>query len=101
MNAREIYRLVVNQYGESYQVDKAIEEMGELIQALIKYRQHGTNKDNVAEEMADVEIILSELKLIFSNRESVKEWKKYKLERLESNVKKDRLNEEKFQTEFF
>lgn len=34
-----------------------------------------------------VEIILAELKLLFDNEDNVKEWKNYKLDRLEKQLK--------------
>ena len=85
-NRGDVYKQAIEEFGERYQVDKSLEEMGELIQALIKYRQHGTNKGNVSEEMADVEIMLEQLKIIFANANAVERWKKEKIERLETRV---------------
>jgi len=82
MTDTEVYKAAIDKFGERYQTDKAIEEMGELIQALIKYRQHGNNKYNVDEEMADVEITLEELKIIHKNKKAVARWKKKKIDRL-------------------
>ncbi|KOM97095.1 hypothetical protein ACP49_16310 [Clostridium botulinum] len=46
----------------------AVEELAELQQAISKYQREPTifNIDNIAKEMADVYIILEELKLIYS-----------------------------------
>ena len=74
------------------QLDVAIAELSELIQAICKLKRYGYTDEecyfNLAEEMADVEIVLAELKLMFDNEDNVKEWKDYKLDRLEK-----RLNE--------
>ena len=47
---------IISYYGEQFQIDKAIEEMSELTQALIKARQGPDNltEENVLEEIADV-----------------------------------------------
>ena len=92
---KQLLERVITANGMNKQLDVAIEELSELIQAIckIKRRDSITNesfavKGNLAEEMADVEIILAELKLLFDNEDNVKEWKNYKLDRLEK-----RLNE--------
>lgn len=92
---KQLLERVITANGMNKQLDVAIEELSELIQAIckIKRRDSISNesfavKGNLAEEMADVEIILAELKLLFDNEGDVKEWKNYKLDRLEK-----RLNE--------
>lgn len=44
---------------------------------------------HIAEEMADVEIMLNQLKRIYHNQTEVKEWKEVKIQRLDSVVKKE------------
>ena len=92
---KQLLERVITANGMNKQLDVAIEELSELIQAIckIKRRDSLSNesfavKGNLAEEMADVEIVLAELKLMFDNEDNVKEWKDYKLDRLEK-----RLNE--------
>ena len=92
---KQLLERVITANGMNKQLDVAIEELSELIQAIckIKRRDSLSNesfavKGNLAEEMADVEIVLAELKLMFDNEDNVKEWKTYKLDRLEK-----RLNE--------
>ena len=92
---KQLLERVITANGMNNQLNVAIEELSELIQAIckIKRRDSLSNesfavKGNLAEEMADVEIILAELKLLFDNEDNVKEWKNYKLDRLEK-----RLNE--------
>lgn len=89
---KQLLERVITANGTSTQLDVAVEECSELIQAICKIKRYGyTDEDcyfNLAEEMADVEIILAELKLLFDNEGDVKEWKNYKLDRLEK-----RLNE--------
>ena len=44
------------------------------------------NPEGLAEEMADVEIILEQLKLMFANEQNVKNWKTFKVQRLEKLI---------------
>ncbi len=67
-----------------------MEEASELIKAICKLRRNGVTEDTVndlAEEMADMEIMLEQLKVMFYLFEGVEEWKNYKLKRLSKMVK--------------
>ena len=70
-----------------------IEEMAELTLALQKFKRNPSkeNADSVCDEMADVEIMLEQNKLIFSEQE-VELRKDFKLDRL-SNTLKDTMYE--------
>jgi NTP pyrophosphatase (non-canonical NTP hydrolase) len=67
---------VVAKYGSSPQIDMAIEEMSELTKALLKYRRlnYGIHpqeeidkrRKDIADEIADVEILIFQLRNIFS-----------------------------------
>lgn len=74
---------IISYYGEQFQIDKAIEEMSELTQALIKARQDPDNltEENVLEEVADVWVMIEQLKLIFKGQEVVEEYVDYKISR--------------------
>lgn len=90
---KQLLERVITANGMNKQLDIAIEELSELIQAICKVKRHECASDsfavngNLPEEMADVEIVLAELKLIFDNEDNVKEWKCYKLDRLEKRLK--------------
>jgi hypothetical protein len=58
----EILTSAIEKYGEEKQERKAIEEMSELILAIS--HKHFGREHNIAEEIADVEIMLKQLKLI-------------------------------------
>ena len=73
----------INSYGNASQKIKAIEEMGELIQAISKSLLD--NENNVEEEIADVEIMLTQLKIMY-NLSDVENWRNYKLNRLKDRV---------------
>lgn len=87
----KMLRKVVERYGADAQLNVAVEELSELIKALCKYKRGEENYKNIAEEMADVSIILSELKIIFDNTEAVSDWKKRKLRRLKMRMLKEVL----------
>lgn len=79
-------------YGPEAQVDKAIEEMSELIKALLKLRYAEKDyavdicTEAVAEEMADVEIMLEQLRIIFKNQHKIDVWRRDKISRLERRL---------------
>lgn len=72
----------IDTYGKQPQVDMAIEEMSELTKALLKERRALNGNDtetleqatmNIADEMADVIIMLTQLTMIYENRADVQE----------------------------
>ncbi|MCB2308854.1 hypothetical protein LGL08_20415 [Clostridium estertheticum] len=79
-----VYKDAVQVFGVAKQVDMAIEEASELIQALCKYKRGLLH--NVEEEMVDVEIMLEQLKLIF-NPHMLEGYKYSKIERLRKTIK--------------
>ncbi len=95
-------------YGSNNQIDVAIEEMSELIKALLKERRQAnvlefdvtaTEKlealnNNIAEEMADVIIMLVQLQMIYDNKESVSDYISMKVERLKRRMEGDRKSNE-------
>lgn len=83
-------------YGKQPQVNVAIEEMSELTKALLKERRalHRDDPDawkqatmNIADEMADVIIMLTQLTIIFENRDDVQVIINRKLARQEERLK--------------
>lgn len=80
---KSVYIEAITTYGEIPQIDVAIEEMAELIQALSKYKRG--KQHNVEEEIADVSIMLDQLKLIFNNKK-VKKIKRRKIARLKRRL---------------
>ena len=80
MDEQELYKKVLQVSSIEKQVDMCIEECSELIQALCKYKRG--KPDNICEEIADCEILLEQMKIIFNKNEYVEGWKAYKLNRL-------------------
>lgn len=68
---KNIYRRLVEKFGAEKQIIVAIEELSELQKELCKYLRgaylpkHPSNLVHIAEEIADTEIMIEQLKLIF------------------------------------
>ena len=77
-----ILSAAIRKYGQSAQQFKAIEELSELIRALAR----ADDPENIAEEMADVRIMLDQLELIFRNGQKVARYEVQKLRRLDQRV---------------
>ena len=64
----DILNAAIKHYGRDSQIDMMIEEMSELIKALLKYRRSGYHQTllcEIREEMADVRIMLDQMKILF------------------------------------
>lgn len=83
----DLYSRAVNTFGETSRLILAIEEMSELTKELSKYIRGRQNIGGICEKMADVEIMLEQLKIVFRNRAAVDYHRSQKLQRLG-----DRLN---------
>ena len=77
-----ILSAAIQKYGQSAQQFKAIEELSELIRALARC----DDPENIAEEMADVRIMLDQPEIIFGNGQKVAEWEVKKLHRLDQRL---------------
>lgn len=76
-------------YGKDAQIKMAIEEMSELTQALCKDFRGKGNAENIAEEIADVEIMIQQLQIIFNNRNDVNRFYEFKIKRLKNYLRKE------------
>lgn len=86
----KVIQQAIRHYGNKHQVDKAIEEMAELIQVLMKHRIE-FNRDNIIEEIADVEIMMQQLCLIFKCSDEVVNMRRQKIERLKRNIENESI----------
>lgn len=99
MTSKEIMQKAIDTYGVENQMIKTVEELSELSQALCKsivrlnYTKEKTSLeddlksvDNIFEEMADVEIMLEQCKIMFQCDKEVSAWKNKKIERLERRL---------------
>lgn len=79
---KEIYTKAAELWGVQFQVNVAIEEMSELTKELCKFNRREVRIPNIAEEIADVHIMLEQLIEIFHVREQVEQIKGHKIKRL-------------------
>lgn len=86
---RDTYAEAVRAYGTQSQLVMAMEEMSELTKELSKSLRGADNAEALAEEMADVEIMLEQLKVIFRNRALVDRIRAQKLARLADRITGD------------
>lgn len=81
-----IYQKAIDTYGRLNQIVIAFEEMGELTKELSKNFRGVSNRDAIAEEVADVIIIMEQLCIIFAIKDDVEAWTRRKLDRLDKGL---------------
>lgn len=93
MKAEEIDILVKAReaFGPASQIDMAIEECSELINALCKWRRRRVDDSEVVTEIADVRIMMMQLAMMFG-MEEVEEEEHKKIARLASRIEKHNIN---------
>lgn len=97
MNDRDIYKETLDKWGSESQIDLAIEEMAELMQKLIHFRRGRCDPFDVAEEIADVKLMVEEMAYLFG-REHVDAWfdikKKVVIQRLDDSESEMRASKD-------
>lgn len=78
-----VCKRAVDTWGKHHQLTICMEEMAELTKELSKNIRGQDNDPGIAEEIADVEIMLEQLKVIFDIRTDVENVKQEKLIRLD------------------
>lgn len=86
MSNRNIFKEAIETFGPVTQLVVAIEELSELQKELCKYLRGKGDVSKIAEEVADVEIMMTQCKYIFDITSKVKGHKAGKLFRLESRI---------------
>lgn len=80
----------IEHYGKDVQSTVCMEECAELIQAISKEKRGKSDKDHLAEEIADVIICIEMLKQIYNiTEDSIYSWIINKQERTIERIKKD------------
>ena len=81
---------IAKHYGEANQLNQLQEELGELIVAVNKYRRNAENLTNLVEEIADVEIMLQQIKCLLNlNPEYIEKITANKLLRQEKRISEE------------
>lgn len=90
---KAIYDRAWRTFGKTEQMDVAIEEMAELTKEILKFRRAKTNiqrderLSNIADEIADVEIMMEQLKYKLEMEQTVAIRKARKITRLDEYIK--------------
>lgn len=83
---KDIFDTAIEHYGAIAQTIKAIEEMSELMKELCKALALEVDNDHIAEEIGDVEIMLEQMKRIYTDDCAVSRWKVKKIHRLRERM---------------
>lgn len=86
----EACQTIANFYGDNSQMYMAIEEMSELTKEICKYKRLPNNYDKIADEIADVKIMLEQLEYIFGVSREVEDRVNYKLDRQLRRIEQER-----------
>ena len=80
---------IINTYSTRNQEDIAVEELAELQKAILKHRRYNSKEteQSIFDEIADVEIMLEQLKIIYSCHKEVEERVDYKIDRQIKRIK--------------
>ena len=76
----------IKTFGRGTQLVVAVEELSELQKELCKALRGEKSIDHIAEEVADVDIILSEVVLLFDCAPDVLKWRNEKMLRLRERI---------------
>ena len=93
MGFRKICKDALLIFGAERQIKKCVEELTELCVALLHNECGKDTVDHVAEEIADVEIMLQQMMLLLDCQDQVDKYRARKLESLALKVKSNRSEE--------
>ena len=82
----EVLHRALDTYGSRAQIMMVFEEMSELHKELCKYLRGKYSPANIAEEIADVEIMLEQMKMLFCCANDVRNERRRKVERLKERL---------------
>lgn len=85
----DIMQRAITKYGAKAQTNKAVEELSELIRAIVRYetKQSDQRRLNLIEELADVKIMIEQIIMInMISQEAIQNDIKVKLNRLDYNL---------------
>ena len=89
---RRAFCAALNRYGAQAQITMVFEEMAELQDVLCKFlrgRVDGDTLANIAEEIADVGIMLDQMVIDFEVEDAVAEQRSHKVRRLRERMEND------------
>ena len=86
MHEMSILQRAIAKYGEEAQMKMVLEEMSELQKEICKRWRGKDNRDAIIEEVADLEIMLDQLKLMLDIQNHVQQARQDKLLRLQGRL---------------
>lgn len=86
---KKLLNLIIINYGNLSQEDMAIEECSELIKAILKHRRGKATIADLIDEIADVEIMIEQLKIIYACDGYVQNVIQYKIDRQLERMRKE------------
>lgn len=89
----EVLQRAMDTYGSAMQIVVMMEEMSELQKELCKYLRGKCSPASIAEEIADVEIMIEQMKMLFCCAEDVRSVRKRKVERLKERLDNGACNQ--------
>ena len=89
---QDIFRSAIDTYGEVMQITVAFEEMSELQKELCKHLRGSGSQENIAEEIADVEIMIEQMKMLFNCEAAVLQVREKKVKRLKERMEQKENN---------
>lgn len=81
-----VLQRALDTYGSALQIVVTMEEMSELQKELCKYLRGKYSRASIAEEIADVEIMLDQMKMLFRCAADVSSVRRRKVERLKERL---------------
>jgi hypothetical protein len=93
MKYEQVYREALSLFGWIAQIDMCLEEMAELAKALLKWKRSPSEETRkpIEEELADVQHMINQMKLAFSDPATQKLWEEAKICKLVKKIEKRRL----------
>lgn len=81
-----VLQRALDTYGSNLQIVVTMEEMSELQKELCKYLRGKYSPASIAEEIADVEIMLEQMKMLFCCADDVRAVRSRKVDRLRNRI---------------
>lgn len=82
----EVLQRALDTYGSLPQIVMVFEEMSELQKELCKYLRGKYSPASIAEEIADLEIMIEQMKMLFCCADEVRDVRRRKVERLKERL---------------
>ena len=86
MHEMSLLQRAIAKWGEDAQMKMVLEEMSELQKEICKLWRGKDNRDAIAEEVADVVIMLDQLELTLDIQYQVEQYRQKKLRRLQKRL---------------